>query len=88
MFDRHQLETPGKYTQLTALYNDRKAELRETSPSRVMRPSPVSTPSTPSQELLPEMKVCVAVVWLKCGVCVCAFVVDWLKSIGAVCVCV
>ncbi|KAK7114733.1 DENN domain-containing protein 11-like [Littorina saxatilis] len=54
---RHQLETPGKYTQLTALYNDKKAELGESSPTGILRPSPLSTPSTPSQELLPEMKI-------------------------------
>ncbi|XP_076449359.1 DENN domain-containing protein 11-like [Babylonia areolata] len=54
---RHQLETPGKYSQLTALYNDRKAELQDLSPVQGNRPSPMSTPSTPSNELLPEMKI-------------------------------
>ncbi|KAK7498898.1 hypothetical protein BaRGS_00009990 [Batillaria attramentaria] len=55
---RHQLEIPGKYTQLMALYTDRKAELLSNgSPNAGLRPSPLSTPSTPSNELLPEMKI-------------------------------
>ena len=41
-----------------ALYNDKKAALQEGSTALISRCSPLSTPSTPSQELLPEMKVC------------------------------
>lgn len=58
---RHQLEIPGKYTQLIAFYNDKKGEfpLNVSHSNSAHIPSPLSTPSTPSIELLPEMKVCV-----------------------------
>ncbi|XP_050398253.1 DENN domain-containing protein 11 [Patella vulgata] len=52
---RHLLETPGKYTQLKVFYEDRKGVLPDVSDG--LRPSPLSTPSTPSRDLLPEMKI-------------------------------
>ncbi|CAL1530636.1 unnamed protein product [Lymnaea stagnalis] len=55
---RHQLETPGNYSQLLAFYNDRKGILPSEGTSETLRaPSPRSTPSTPSREILPEMKI-------------------------------
>ena len=48
---RHQLETPGNYSQLLAFYNDRKGILPSDGTSETLKaPSPGSTPSTPSRE--------------------------------------
>ncbi|XP_064599038.1 DENN domain-containing protein 11-like isoform X2 [Liolophura sinensis] len=56
---RHQLEIPGKYTQLKAFYDDKKGTLPAGSTSDILLqlPSPASTPSTPSRELLPELRI-------------------------------
>ncbi|CAI9735438.1 Hypothetical predicted protein [Octopus vulgaris] len=69
---RHQLQTPGKYDQLQAFYNDKKGVLpsrNENSSAAIvsdidvcsMSPVPQqswsTTPSTPSREFLPEMKI-------------------------------
>ena len=53
---RHQLETPGKYAHLEVFYQDKKGTLSSntTIPPQV---TPPSSSSTPSRELLPEMKV-------------------------------
>ena len=52
-FCRHQLEVPGRYQQLQAFYEDKKATL-EGIPASM---STNSLASTPGSELLPEMKV-------------------------------
>ncbi|XP_041375104.1 DENN domain-containing protein 11-like [Gigantopelta aegis] len=55
---RHQLEIPGNYVPLKAFYEDKKGMLpmNGTADSLTI-PSVASTPSTPSHELLPEMKI-------------------------------
>ncbi|CAG5117486.1 unnamed protein product [Candidula unifasciata] len=55
---RHQLETPGNYSQLLAFYNDRRGILPSDGTSDTLKASsPRSTPSTPSRDLLPEMRI-------------------------------
>ncbi|KAJ8302431.1 hypothetical protein KUTeg_018827, partial [Tegillarca granosa] len=54
---RHQLETPGKYTQLHAFYEDKKGTLSSDTQEIIRMPTPASTPSTSSREFLPEMKI-------------------------------
>ncbi|XP_071091811.1 DENN domain-containing protein 11-like [Haliotis cracherodii] len=55
---RHQLEVPGVYTQLIAFFDDKKGVLPIGGSAEALKiPSPASTPSTPSKELLPEMKI-------------------------------
>ncbi|XP_074644724.1 DENN domain-containing protein 11-like isoform X2 [Tubulanus polymorphus] len=52
---RHQLEIPGKYTQLKAFYNDKKGVLASSvSTDSIHLHTPVSTPSS---EILPELKI-------------------------------
>ncbi|XP_060083226.1 DENN domain-containing protein 11-like [Ylistrum balloti] len=52
---RHQLETPGNYSQLHAFYQDKKGTLTSDSAISGMSSSN-SSPSTPSRDL-PEMKI-------------------------------
>ncbi|KAI8759431.1 DENN domain-containing protein 11-like [Biomphalaria glabrata] len=55
---RHQLETPGNYSQLLAFYNDRKGILPSDETSETLKAHSLrSTPSTPSRDLVPEMKI-------------------------------
>jgi hypothetical protein len=52
---RHQLEIPGKYSQLTAFYEDKRGMLPTSiSIDSIRFASPASTPSS---EILPELKV-------------------------------
>ncbi|XP_071174373.1 DENN domain-containing protein 11-like [Mytilus edulis] len=53
---RHQLETPGKYSNLEVFYQDKKGTLNSTT-SIPQQITPNSSSSTPSQEILPEMKI-------------------------------
>ena len=50
---RHQLETPGKYTQLQAFYEDKTTAAL----LALQKQSKSNTPTTPSRDLLPELKV-------------------------------
>lgn len=52
---RHQLETPGKYTQLQAFYEDKMATLPSNGLPASLSKS--NTPTTPSKDLLPELKI-------------------------------
>ncbi|KAH3774503.1 DENN domain-containing protein 11-like [Dreissena polymorpha] len=48
---RHQLEIPGKYTQLQAFYEDKTSAFNNLPTSKTV------TPNTPSKNLLPELKI-------------------------------
>ncbi|XP_052815250.1 DENN domain-containing protein 11-like [Mya arenaria] len=48
---RHQLETPGKYTQLQAFYEDKTSALGSLPSSKT------NTPNTPLKDFLPELKI-------------------------------
>ncbi|XP_060552703.1 DENN domain-containing protein 11-like [Ruditapes philippinarum] len=50
---RHQLETPGKYTQLQAFYEDKTTAAL----LALQKQSKSTTPTTPSRDLLPELKI-------------------------------
>ncbi|CAG2208217.1 Protein LCHN [Mytilus edulis] len=70
---RHQLETPGKYSNLEVFYQDKKGTLNSTT-SIPQQITPNSSSSTPSQEILPEMKteakiVSVLLIFFYCACC-------------------
>ena len=59
---RHQLETPGKYSQLMAFYEDKKGTLPFAGSSHS-----ISNLSTPGTEILPELKVSlILIIMTKC----------------------
>ncbi|XP_013392834.1 protein LCHN [Lingula anatina] len=54
---RHQLETPGRYSQLEAFYEDKKAVLPPSGSAGSLRNLTSTPASTPSSDILPELKI-------------------------------